>query len=376
MDAYDRLVGSIYDCAINPELWPRTLTSLRDHMGAAYVMVGFSDLSPLASGGIPINIFRHSPWDAERLQELAQTMMIVPGGARIFETEIDLSWTQLGAVSEKEFHKSEFYLTWVKPQRLRDCLVTKYLKRPALLGMVSLTVSEDRPLISAHECEFIERLSPHFRRAMMINDIADKGRLALTLYKKILDNLTVATFLVGAGRRIVFCNASAEQMLSGGNFLKSSSRVLTASRGNGAAAALNEAMDRAIKGDSQLGLAGIGVPLTGLDDDRVAAYVLPVHGDDLRGDLGEGHAAVFIARRSEQQPAMIEILRTVFDLTLQEARVGALIAKGDNPAVISEVMDISINTVRTHLARIFAKTGTNDQIGLAATVNALIPPVE
>jgi DNA-binding CsgD family transcriptional regulator len=40
------------------------------------------------------------------------------------------------------------------------------------------------------------------------------------------------------------------------------------------------------------------------------------------------------------------------------------------------VMDISINTVRTHLARIFAKTETNDQIGLAATVNALIPPVE
>ena len=296
MDIYDRLVGQIYDCAANPELWPETLSAMRDHMGAAYVVIGFSDLSPLEAGGIPTNVFRNSPWDAARLGELAQSMTVVPGGEVIIQTDIDITWTQMSHVSEQEFHKSEFYLSWAKPQKLRDCLVTKFLKRKAMLGMVSLTVAEGRPLITPEQGLFVERLSPHFRRAMMINDLADKGKLALALYRKVLDSMSVAVFVVGAGRRVAFCNESADAMLSSGNFLTLSGGALAASRGNGAAGALNEAMERAMRGDASLGMAGIGVPLSGLDDDRAAAYVLPIAGNDLRGELGRGHAAIFVAR--------------------------------------------------------------------------------
>ena len=375
MDMYDRLVGQIYDCAANPELWPETLSAMRDSMGAAYVLIGFADFSPLEHGGLPTNVYRHSPWDEARLGELAQTMTTIPGGETIFQTDIDIAWTQMSQVSEEEFHQSDFYLSWAKPQKLRDCLVTKYLKRRSLMGMVSLTVPEGRPLITIEERIFVDRLSPHFRRAMMINDMVDKGKLALALYRKVLDSMSVAVFVVGAGRRMAFCNGSADEMLSAGNFLELSSGVLAASRGNGAAAALNEAMDRAMKGDASIGLSGIGVPLTGIEDDRAAAYVLPITGNDLRGELGKGYAAIFVARRGEQQPMAIEILRTVFELTQQEARIAALIAKGDNPPAIAAAMELSINTVRTHLAHAYAKTGTNDQLGLAATINALIPPL-
>ena len=72
---------------------------------------------------------------------------------------------------------------------------------------------------------------------------------------------------------------------------------------------------------------------------------------------------------------MTEILRTVFDLTPQEARVAALIGAGDNPAAIASAMDISIHTARTHVARIHAKTDTSDLLGLASRINALVPPV-
>ena len=82
-----------------------------------------------------------------------------------------------------------------------------------------------------------------------------------------------------------------------------------------------------------------------------------------------------MSKRSEQQPMAIEILRTIFDLTPAEARVSTLIAKGDDPATISEALNISVNTVRTHLAHVFQKTGARDQLALSTMVNQLLPPI-
>jgi DNA-binding CsgD family transcriptional regulator len=117
------------------------------------------------------------------------------------------------------------------------------------------------------------------------------------------------------------------------------------------------------------------VPLVGANGERSAAYVLPIAGKDIRGDLGKGHCAVFISQRGEQQPMAIEILRTVFDLSPTEARVATLIAKGEGPVMIAESLGITVNTVRSHLARAFSKTGAGDQTALGALVNKLMPPI-
>ena len=94
-----------------------------------------------------------------------------------------------------------------------------------------------------------------------------------------------------------------------------------------------------------------------------------------RGAMGSGHCAVFVAQRGEHQPMAIEILRTMFDLTISEARIATLIAKGDGPQAIAESLGISVNTVRSHLQHAYAKTGSPDQTALSALVNGLMPPV-
>ena len=94
-----------------------------------------------------------------------------------------------------------------------------------------------------------------------------------------------------------------------------------------------------------------------------------------RGAMGSGHCAVFVAQRGEHQPMAIEILRTMFDLTVSEARVATLIAGGDGPQAIAQSLGNSVNTVRSHLQHVFAKTGAADQTALGALVNGLMPPV-
>ncbi len=372
---YERIIGSIYDCAANPELWPDTMGLVRDAVGGAYALTGFVDMTEVASGRPPLVKRVTSTWDEEWLQKLDKLTGKLPNGGGLHGADVDHAWTQLTNTSEAEFQKTEFYNDWVKPQGLRDTINTPYLMRSSLVGMVSIPCYTTREPYSSEECALIERITPHVRRAMLINDLTDKGQLALALYRQVLDSLSVAVFVVGLGRRIVFTNASGDAMLSDGNQVRSVAGAITAQRIIGAPSALDDAIDRAAAGDTAIGISGIGVPLVGANGERSAAYVLPIAGKDIRGDLGKGHCAVFISQRSEQQPMAIEIMRTVFDLTVMEARVCTLIAKGEGPATIAENMALSVNTVRSHLARSFAKTNTTDQTSLGALVNKLLPPI-
>jgi DNA-binding CsgD family transcriptional regulator len=372
---YETLVGSIYDCAANPELWPTALGAIRDSVGGAYALTGFVDMTDVALGRPPYIKKLHSGWDEEWLHKLDVILNNLPGGGGLTNTEVDQSWTQLTRVPEVEFQTSEFYLSWVKPQGLRDTINTPYLQRSTMVGMLSIPCYATRDPYTAAECHLIERLSPHVRRVMLINDIADKGQMALALYRNVLDTLSAAVFLVGLGRRLVFTNAAGDGLLADGGFLKMSNGCLQANRVASLPSALDDAIDRALKGDTAIGISGIGVPLIGRDGERLAAYVLPISGKDIRGELGRGHCAVFIAKRGEQQPMAMEILRTIFDLTVSEARIALLLAKGDGPQVIADSLNVSVNTVRSHLKHAYAKTETSDQAGLGALVNKFLPPI-
>jgi DNA-binding CsgD family transcriptional regulator len=372
---YEKLVGSIYDCAANPELWPDALGQVRDSVGGAYALAGFIDMTEVAQGRPPYVKRVHSGWDEDWLRKLELILSELPENGGLIGTDVDNTWTQLTRTPEAEFQTSDFYNYWVKPQGLRDTINTPYVQRSTMVGLLAIPCYATREPYSSSECELIERISPHIRRAMLINDITDKGNLALALYRQVLDQLSVAVFVVGLGRRIVFTNASGDAMLSDGNHVRSVAGAITAQRIIGAPSALDEAIDRAAAGDTAIGISGIGVPLVGANGERSAAYVLPIAGKDIRGDMGKGHCAVFISQRGEQQPMAIEILRTVFDLSPTEARVATLIAKGEGPAMIAESLTISVNTVRSHLARAFSKTGAGDQTALGALVNKLMPPI-
>lgn len=68
------------------------------------------------------------------------------------------------------------------------------------------------------------------------------------------------------------------------------------------------------------------------------------------------------------------ILRSLYDLTPAEARVAALLAAGQTPAQIARALAISMNTVRTHVRRVLAKTGSSRQAAFARRMlTGLVP---
>ena len=70
--------------------------------------------------------------------------------------------------------------------------------------------------------------------------------------------------------------------------------------------------------------------------------------------------------------AQADRLRAMVGLTAAEARVAALIAGGLGNASVARALDISTNTVKTHLIRCYDKTGVRTQAALARLLT-LVP---
>jgi DNA-binding CsgD family transcriptional regulator len=364
---FETLVTSIYDCAADPALWPRALSDVREAAAAAHVAVGFKG----ASGAQHWHRCDHA-WEENWLGQLTALSPKIPRGDELFSLPVDVSWTQLAQLPEDELRKSQFYDEWLKPQNLRDFLALHYLKREDVTGMLTIPTAADREPVSRHNRNLAERLSPHIRRAMVINDMTEQSNLATAVYRQVLDRISAAVFVVGSGRKLLFTNTEGERLLSAGDKISMMAGQLHSAVH---ASVLDDAVDRALRSDEVLNQTDVCVPLFGADGEKAVACVLPLIGNHMRSVLGPGHCAIIVGGRGKHHPMAMEMLRDMFDLTAAEARIAVMISSGNGPQLISHALGIKVNTVRTHLKHIFAKSETTDQTSLAGLVNEILPPV-
>jgi DNA-binding CsgD family transcriptional regulator len=117
--------------------------------------------------------------------------------------------------------------------------------------------------------------------------------------------------------------------------------------------------------------SGIALPIGNL-----AAWVLPLDGG-LRREFGLAYAArsvVFISEQQSSQPFPAELFVRRYALTPSECRVLILLTEGMSISEAANASGIAPTTAKTHLARLFHKTGTQRQVDLVRlAVHAFSP---
>ncbi len=93
--------------------------------------------------------------------------------------------------------------------------------------------------------------------------------------------------------------------------------------------------------------------------------VVPMSGNEAFGrDLAAATAVVFIADPERRVEAWDALLVRLYDLTAAEARTAMLLLQGHRVQEIADQLAVGTATTRTHLKRIFAKTGARTQSDL------------
>jgi DNA-binding CsgD family transcriptional regulator len=216
---------------------------------------------------------------------------------------------------------------------------------------------------------------PHVRRAVLIGNVMDLNRADAAAFADTLSGLAAAVFLVDENARIVLANTSGQIMLEQGEILRQKDLVLTTVNPR-TGTTLPEIIALARDGDAALGIKGIALPLSSPPEPWLA-HILPLT-SGMRRDAGIAYsavAAVFVHKASLETPSSMETMSKLYRLTPSELRVLAAMSEVGAISAVAQVVGISEATVKTHLQRLFGKTGTNRQADLIKLVAAHASPL-
>ncbi|WP_245273455.1 helix-turn-helix transcriptional regulator [Mesorhizobium sp. WSM3224] len=365
------IIGDIYDCVLNPEGWAGVMTRITKAIDAAYTTIALA--STADNHG---RFAAQSPWDPMQMRVLQEDYDFdaIPGLKAAVVGDIDTPVATLSHMSEAELQQTPFFQNWAKPQGLREGCIIKFVHTPDRIGLMGCTTRADREIISVEEQRFMALLSPHLRRASLIGDLLDQARVTASLYRQALDHLAVPVVLTGANGAILHANGAAQQMLSAQGPILSRHGLLQA-QNPAVVLALQEAIASAASADASLGSRGIGLPISAPGQPPAVAYILPLTEGTARAAFRPARAAVFVSTTTSASPLPEAVLTTLFDLTPAEARVLLRIGSGLSAPRSAVSLGIGDNTLKTHLNRIFAKTGTRRQADLVKLISDMGAPL-
>ena len=275
-----------------------------------------------------------------------------------------------------EFLATRFYKEWVRPQKLVDNITAVLDKSPTCTALFTIFRHERDGLVCDETRRRMRLIVPHVRRAVLIGRVIELKTAEAATFADTLDGISAGMLLVDAHGRIVHANASGHALLAEGSLLRAPAGKLAANN-PAAEAALHEAFLAAGGGDAAVGTKGIAVPLMTRDGERYVAHVLPLT-SGARRKAGTGYAAVaalFVHKATLETPSPPEAIAKTFKLTPSELRVLLGIVEVCGVPETAAALGIGEATVRTHLLRLYAKTGTGRQAELVKLVAGFSNPL-
>jgi len=363
------LIGTIYDTALDRALWSEVLQRSAAFVGGA--ASALYSKNAVRKTATPV-LFWNPRFDAAGVASyFDEYMRIDPMTTCQFLFEVGQVYSIEDCMPYAEFVETRIYKEYGKPQGLVDQLATNLDKSATSFSLFAIYRSVEQGLADDEMRRRMRLIIPHVRRAVLIGNVLDFDRAEATAFEDTLNGLAAGVFLVDAGARIVFANASGQALLGEGKILCQKNGVLTAADPR-IRKMLPGVIASAGDGDAAVGTNGIAVPLSSHPEQPWLAHILPLTSGARRhaGIEYSAVAAVFVHQASLETPSSMETLSKLYKLTPSELRVLAAVSEVGGVSAVAEVVGIAEATVKTHLQHLFAKTGTNrqtDLVKLAAT---------
>lgn len=208
----------------------------------------------------------------------------------------------------------------------------------------------------------------------------DKGTCELetaeaATFADALDGLVAGLFLVDATGRIVHANLSGHAILHERAVLRAAAGTLVACEAN-AARVLKEVL-AITAGGATPSSGGVAVPLSTGDGRHYILHVLALTSGARRraGATYAAVAALFIHKAGLEGSFAHDAIARLYNLTPTESRVLLAIVEVGGVPETAQAMGIAEATVKTHLHRLFGKTGATRQADLVKLVASFSNPL-
>lgn len=274
-----------------------------------------------------------------------------------------------------------------KEEMARHPLYQDFLRKYGVFYFLSVTLERDSEYFTsismqrtfkqgharAADIELLEFLTPHLQNALRINRCLESSLRQTEQLQASLHGLKSGVLIVDQLARLEFINRSAEVIVQ-----SNAGIIIRRSVVSFESSSLQNLLQRALSGLSSA-LAG-NEELTGfLPADTARPW--PIRVDFLKLPARTKFSAMASTNQSPAarllivinvpgtpHPPTTSLLKDCFHLTDMEARLAVALADGDKLKHYAEQHNVSITTVRTHLANLRQKMGAGDQADVVRIV--------
>ena len=374
------LIGDIYDAVFDPDHRTDVLDRIADFAG------GHSGglLSKHAMGnslgkslGKAEHLYCCIGNDPDSLRAYSESYPKLDSAADPLSNGVEQIVSATDLVPYEEFRRGRFYREWARPHGWIDIASAVIEKSATSCTFLSVARREASGLVDADMRRRMALIIPHVRRALLIGKTIHHKEAEATCLTDILDGLSAGMILIDATGRIVHANAAGNTILATADFLRRTPCGRLVACDAPVNAALREIFLGAGAGDAALGVKGIALPLTARNGDRYVAHVLPLTSGARRttGLAYNAVAALFVRKAALEAFSPSGVIGEMYNLTPTELRVLlAIVDVGGVPEVAAS-LGVAATTIKTHLSRLFEKTGVGRQADLVKLVAGFATPL-
>lgn len=365
MASIRRLTDQLLDAAVDGGGWDDALLSLARHCRAD---VGSLVLVDRASGdgrGFCLGVGEawSRPFVRRKARHVAQGSQAVAPGAVFTDRQV---------IDRRSFEASHFFQSWAKPSGQTEYAGVAVLNEPSRFVFVGLARGLRKGAFDGGELAELQRLAPGVKRAARVWIALGAAEEARRTFEAAFEQMEQAVFLTDAQGRVQRHNLRAQALLNRGALRLDKAGALACDDAV-AMRRLERAVAVAAEGEDEGDPDEFRttVPCSSRTE-PMTLHVSPLRATPRRP--APGAAVMIVAVGAEDRVrADASRLRKAFGLTRSESLLAAEIVKGGGIKAAAKALRIAPTTARTHLGRVFDKTGARSQVELVGLLSAGLP---
>ena len=364
-DQFDRLIGLIYEAALESERWADFLGEYAAATGSDSMALVVQDLRHQRAN---VNAtFRVDP-ASERSYEKYYASVNPWVVGRDTEYVSGAVTNSIRMISNTDLERTEYHADFLRPNNWMYSYGIVIRRDADLVSFLTGLRSQRSGPFGEAEEHLVERLMPHLQNALRVHRRLAGFNATLQAANEALDRLPHAVVITDGSRKILLANQTAERMLAANDGVYASARAIHA-RYPLDDRKLEASISRAALRELDAVRLG-GTALTISRPSGRAALELLVWPLPVRSELG-GHgpaAVLFITDPETDRTPGNQALHQLYGLTPAEAKLASALAAGKSLEEYASEAQVNISTVRTHLKHLFSKMSVGRQSELVRRI--------
>ena len=360
----NKVIGMIYEAALNPALWQDVLTEIVDFSGSTTAIFTATDqLSPNYDF-----VFTHNiPPESMRAYQDEQVKVLdmrlhTPYWAEKALGETVLQTFAFYADMPKDTDQFIFYEKCAKPTNITHVAAVLLERSAYSWAVFAVHRSPQLDEYSEQEEKILKRLGVHLRRALQIyRQITLLQEDKRNIYQ-VLDRFKIGVILINQDYRLCYANAIVKKV-----FEKSSILELDKNNSLKTLKIFQEKLNQLIRSalfenDDLNNEAGGVLALYDDNDSSLMLSILPF--SETEAQYHQKQAIIFVTQTNQAQYLAKDYLIQKYKLAKRELEVCDLFVNGLSLEQIAEHMDITYGSIRVYIKNIFSKTDCTSQTEL------------